>query len=286
MTQISSNRGFFDRMVLRSRRLGFTDIFHANVQRRRALGKSFIYVFGTPHLGVFANGLYLKKALKDRQVTSVLDAGCGDGSFTFYVASHFPQARVTGVDIGEQGLHGVDSTLDVCRKIHKEVPLANLHFEELDLRELKAENAFDFVYSFDVLEHIRENRLVLENIYRALQPNGLFLFRIPNRVQRRILSSRFTQEHAMWAAIEHVGQHYEMESLLTDLKNIGYKVHSAAFTHGTWGKLSFELSEAMRYFRLPQVMQFGFIPFLKALQWIDTHSKTKDGDGLLILCGK
>jgi Methyltransferase domain len=110
MTQISSNRGFLDRMVLRSRRLGFTDIFHANVQRRRALGKSFIYVFGTPHLGVFANGLYLKKALKDRQVTSVLDAGCGDGSFTFYVASHFPQARVTGVDIGEQGLHGVDST--------------------------------------------------------------------------------------------------------------------------------------------------------------------------------
>jgi len=286
MTHPNPKRGLLDRIVLRSRKLGFTDIFHASVQRKRTLGKLYILLFGTPHLGVFANGLYLKRALKNRVVTSVLDAGCGDGTFAFYVASHSPEAHITGVDIGEQGLHSVDSTLDICKRIHQEVPLTNLHFEQLDLRELQVENAFDFIYCFDVLEHIRENKLVLENIYRALQVHGLFLFRIPNRIQQRILSSRFTQEHAKWAAIEHVGQHYEMESLLADLGNIGYKVHSAIYTNGTWGRLSFELLEAMRYLRFPEALQFGLTPFLKALQWMDTRSKTTNGDGLLVLCGK
>jgi 2-polyprenyl-3-methyl-5-hydroxy-6-metoxy-1,4-benzoquinol methylase len=279
-------RSFIERVVIRWRRLGFTDIYHENVQRRGMLGEAFILLFGTAHLGVFANGLYLRRALVNADVASVLDAGCGDGTFAFYVASHFAAAQVRAVDIGEQGLHSVDTTLDICNKIHQKLPLPNLRFEQLDLRNLADKEAFDFVYCFDVLEHIPENKLVLENIYRALRKDGQFLFRIPSKVQRRILSSRFTAEHAKWAAIEHLGQNYEMDSLVKDLNSIGYKLRFVRHTNGLWGRLSFELLEAMRYYHVPEVLQFAVIPFLKILRWLDTRSNPREGDGLLVLCAK
>ena len=148
----------------------------------------------------------------------------------------------------EQGLHGSDSTLDICARVQRSVALGNLEFRQLDLRQLDAREEFDFVYSFDVLEHIAENRQVLANIFRALMPNGLLLVRIPSRKQKRILSRRFTREHEHWAEIEHTGQHYEMDSLQADLKQIGYEVLSAEYTMGNWGRLSFELSEALQYY--------------------------------------
>jgi SAM-dependent methyltransferase len=275
-----------EQFVVRRPRVGITDIFHRNVTRKGLLAQLYVLLFGTPHLGTFANGIYLRRTTRHMTPSSVLDAGCGDGTLAFYMASRFPNARVLGVDIGEQGLHTSETTLDICARIHRRLSLANLEFQQLDLRQLDAQEEFDFAYSFDVLEHIAENRQVLRNIYRALMPNGLLLIRIPARKQIRILSRRFTREHEHWAEIEHVGQHYEMDSLQSDLKQIGYEVLSAEYTMGNWGRLSFELAEAMQYYHLPQTLQMLCMPALKALRFIDTCAPVRDGDGLLVLCRK
>jgi len=275
-----------EQLVVRWPRVGFTDIFHRNVSRRGVLAKLYVLLFGTPHLGTFANGIYLRRTTRHMTPASVLDAGCGDGTLAFYMASKFPKARVLGVDIGEQGLHASDSTLDICARVHRSVPLSNLEFRQLDLRQLDAREEFDFVYSFDVLEHIAENRQVLANIHRALMPNGLLLVRIPSRKQKRILSRRFTREHERWAEIEHVGQHYEMDTLQADLKQIGYRVLSAEYTMGNWGRLSFELAEALQYYHVPQALQMLCMPALKTLRFADTCTTIRDGDGLLVLCQK
>jgi 2-polyprenyl-3-methyl-5-hydroxy-6-metoxy-1,4-benzoquinol methylase len=275
-----------EQIVVRWPRVGSTDIFHRNVSRRGILAKLYVLLFGTPHLGTFANGIYLGRTTSKMTPSSVLDAGCGDGTLAFYMASRFPKARVLGVDIGEQGMHASDSTLDICARVHQSLPLGNLEFRQLDLRQLDAREEFDFAYSFDVLEHIAENREVLAKIYRALMPGGSLLVRIPTRKQKRILSPRFTAEHARWAEIEHVGQHYEMDSLQADLKQIGFQILSAEYTMGNWGRLSFELSEALQYHHLPQALQMLCMPALKALRFVDTRAAIHDGDGLLVLCRK
>ncbi|MGA3073862.1 MAG: methyltransferase domain-containing protein [Bryobacteraceae bacterium] len=275
-----------EQIAARRPRVGVTDIFHRNVSRRGVLGKLYVLLFGTPHLGTFANGIYLRRAIRRMTPSSVLDAGCGDGTLAFYMASRFPKARVLGVDIGEQGMHTSESTLDICARVNRSMALGNLEFRQLDLRQLDAREEFDFAYSFDVLEHIAENRLVLQNIYRALMPGGLLLLRIPTRNQRRILSRRFTSEHERWAQIEHVGQHYEMDSLQADLKQIGYEVLSAEYTMGNWGRLSFELSEALQYYHVPQALQMVAMPVLKMLRFFDTRCAIRGGDGLLVLCRK
>ncbi len=267
-------------------RIGVTDIFHANVARRGWAGRLYVLLFGTPHLGTFANGIYLRRAARRLSFRSVLDAGSGDGTLAFYMARRFPNARVTGVDIGEQGLHSSEDTLAVCARIQRELRLPNLEFRRGDLRKLADRDAFDFIYRFDVLEHIAENRLALENLYRALTPGGTLLVRIPSRVQKRILDRRFTAEHERWGVIEHLGQHYDMEGFVADLSAIGFAIASAEYTMGFWGRLSFELSEALRYWRLPEPLQFAAIPPLKLLRWFDTLANPKDGDGLLVLCRK
>ena len=47
------------------------------------------------------------------------------------------------------------------RRVNRSMALRNLEFRQLDLRQLDAREEFDFAYSFDVLEHIAENRQVL-----------------------------------------------------------------------------------------------------------------------------
>jgi SAM-dependent methyltransferase len=272
--------------LVRWGRLGFTDIYHDNVKKRGALGQLYVLLLGTPHLGSFANGIYLKRAIKARQFASVLDAGSGDGTFAFYLASRLPGSKIVGVDIGEQGLHGVENTLGICDQIQARLAFPNLEFRQADLRALGFQDAFDFIYSFDVLEHIPENKQVLSNLYRALKKDGLLLFRIPTRVQKRILPKRFTAQHEKWAAVEHLGQHYDRDELLKDLQEIGFRVISLDYTMGFWGKLSFELLEGMRAYHFPEVVQFAMIPMLKTFRFIDTKLHPRDGDGLLALCRK
>jgi SAM-dependent methyltransferase len=275
-----------ERLLLNSGRLGATDIFHENIRKRGIAGQLYLLLFGTPHLGSFANGYYLREALRQIQPTSVLDAGCGDGTFTIYVARRLPQASVLGVDIGEQGLHSSETTLEICKRIQTQLALPNVRFQQLDLRELNMPEAFDFVYSFDVLEHIAENRLVLENVFRSLAPGGHFLVRIPARIQKRILSAKYTADHAYWASREHLGQHYDMPELLQDLRKIGYEIVWSRHTTGNWGRLSFEGPEMLRYYGVPEPLFFAVMPAFKALRYSDTRCMPDNGDGLLVFCRK
>lgn len=278
--------GPLHRWIIRWKRLGFTDVYHENVRRRGILGRLYVLLFGTPHLGNFANGFYLRRVLHAERFRTALDAGCGDGTFAFYLASNYPDTRVVGVDIGEQGLHSIETTLDICDRIQTSLTLPNVQFQRMDLRHLTFENEFDLIFSFDVLEHIAENKQVLEKMYGALRPGGLLLIRIPTRVQKRLLSRRLTAEHEKWAKIEHLGQHYEKDSLIADLRGIGFENISFEYTMGFWGRLSFELSEAMKTLRFPDALQFGLTPVLKLFRVLDTLANAKQGDGLLASCRK
>ena len=44
-----------------------------------------------------------------------------------------------------------------------------------------ADNSFDTVVSFQVIEHIKDDRLFLQEIYRVLRPGGVALITTPNR---------------------------------------------------------------------------------------------------------
>lgn len=95
---------------------------------------------------------------------SILDAGCGSGVVSRFLASHFSNASVTGID-------GVEARVQQARDLNQH---GNLEFEISDLRELQDSSRYDLIVCRYVLEHFSNPQAlqVISNFYRALKPGG------------------------------------------------------------------------------------------------------------------
>jgi len=99
---------------------------------------------------------------------NLLEVGCGEGRgvqvLMDQVASY----------------HGVDKIGKVIESLREEFPEAT--FEQAVIPPLKtiASKAYDSVVSFQVIEHIEDDRLFLEEIYRVLKPGGKAIISTPN----------------------------------------------------------------------------------------------------------
>ena len=106
--------------------------------------------------------------LKRQQCTSVLDLGCGNGSFTGLLATHGYQTK--GID---HSLSGVEMA-----KQHNE----NLEFEQHDITSPLNESyqsKYDAAISIEVIEHLLLPRKLIENAHLSLKPGGVFILTTP-----------------------------------------------------------------------------------------------------------
>lgn len=60
--------------------------------------------------------------------------------------------------------------------------LPSAMFMQMDARNLPFEDEFDVIGAFDILEHIKEDKEVLAQIFAALKPEGLMLLTVPQHV--------------------------------------------------------------------------------------------------------
>lgn len=98
----------------------------------------------------------------------VVDVGCGRGKALLHLAARFPNSRFTGVDV----------CTETCRDATAEAAslgLKNLTFNCTDAAKWDAREAFDLVLAFDAIHDQPAPDRVLQNIRRALRPDGLFL---------------------------------------------------------------------------------------------------------------
>lgn len=98
---------------------------------------------------------------------SLLEVGCGTGFVLSGIAKAFPNARIAGSEIYTAGL-----AIAALR-------LPSIELLQMDARELPYEAEFDLVVAFDVIEHIKEDELVLQNFHRAIKPGGGCLITVP-----------------------------------------------------------------------------------------------------------
>ena len=90
---------------------------------------------------------------------SLLDVGCGDGSFLFRYLKQPPAV-----------LHGVEGAPPL--KARAEERGITVHSFDLNGRWPLADAAYDVVLSNQVIEHLHNTRLFIEEIYRVLRPGG------------------------------------------------------------------------------------------------------------------
>jgi SAM-dependent methyltransferase len=105
----------------------------------------------------------------------VLEVGSGEGYGTYKLSGSSKVKEITGLDVDAGSIRSASG-----KYISK-----NLRFFSYDGNRIPYEDqAFDAVISFQVIEHIRDDRNYVREIFRVLKKNGLFLLTTPNRTTR------------------------------------------------------------------------------------------------------
>ena len=106
----------------------------------------------------------------------LLDVGCGDGTFATLVISEYQE--VYGVDISSEAVQR-------AKKRGVKAFQVNLNSEPLPFEP----NYFDTVTCLDVIEHVFDPRVLINEIYRVLEPAGEGVITFPNIRFLRCLQS-------------------------------------------------------------------------------------------------
>ena len=133
----------------------------------------------------------------------LLDAGCGTGVSTDYLAHLNPGAEILAVDISP-------GTLEVARRRLERSGGAraagSLRIEQRSLLDLQGEGPFDLINSVGVLHHLRQPEAGLKALAALLRPGGLlhlFLYADGGR----------WEIHRVQAALSLMGVHGDGEGL-------------------------------------------------------------------------
>lgn len=149
-----------------------------------------------------------KYAKKER----IIDVGCGVGTLDFYLASK--GKKVLGLDISKNAVKMATvnaKALGVSKNVTFKV--AEFPYEE-------KKSSYDFVLCISVLEHIRDDRKTLLEIYNLLRPKGIGFFSVPSKnspLYRLSLTRKHDKE------VGHL-RRYVGRELTSSLESMGYKV--------------------------------------------------------------
>lgn len=98
----------------------------------------------------------------------VLDVGCGSGRALNLLAQTFPNSRFTGYDF-------LQENITAAREKAEQNGLSNVHFALKDVAAIDAQDEYDLITAFDAIHDQAYPARVLDNVYRALKPGGVFL---------------------------------------------------------------------------------------------------------------
>ena len=150
----------------------------------------------------FMNGLKLRYLLEDLSGVQgrVLDVGCGAGQVAKAVKRARPDLEVLGCDVSQTAIAAASASAD------------GVDFRLATAEALPfADAEMDFVWIFDVLEHVDDPVAVLREVARVLKPGGGFHIVLPLEGQARTLYS-LVGAGSRWTAKARHGGHVQLFS--------------------------------------------------------------------------
>lgn len=222
----------------------------------------------------------LRKANLSGKQLDILDAGSGFGQYTYWMHRHFPSANILAVDVKEEQVAD-------CNNFFHRCGATNVRFEIADLTKFVKENNFDLVLCVDVMEHIEEDVLVLNNYQRSLKPGGMLLISTPS--DQGGSDAHDSSDESFIE--EHVRNGYNVDEMKNKLARAGFSKSEIKYSYGAPGKISWKLS--MKYpiqlagvskiFLL--ILPFYYVivyPIAFVLNFFDVRMSHKIGTGLIV----
>ena len=101
----------------------------------------------------------------------ILELGCGWGSLTLWMASQYPESRITAVSNSHS-----QRTYILAEAVNR--GLQNVDVITCDMNQFRTDKSFDRVVSVEMFEHMRNWREMFHRINGWLNPGGLFFMHI------------------------------------------------------------------------------------------------------------
>jgi SAM-dependent methyltransferase len=187
----------------------------------------------------------------------VLDAGCGNGYFSWL--AYRTGARVVAINV-DPGQVGKAKSFLIG---FKQAAADRLHFEVGNLYGLKNDSrSFDEIICYETLEHILGDKQICQSFYRVLRPGGVLHLCCPNKLHPRHAAEVLDTEEKGG----HVRPGYTEEEYRRLLEPIGFKIDAVV---GVGNGALFRADRLLRrirarvgdYLALPMLP--AFLPVLK-----------------------
>jgi len=239
---------------------------------------------GNEHIGGFLRKRYLIKYNRIFNVSAqnILDAGCGAGDISLWLAGRYPNSKIKCVDTNKDALDGL-------KRRAKEQKVNNIDANLADLRNFEGVEEFDMAVCIDVVIYFgeEENRTIFSNIYQALRKGGILYLHLPrnNWDEITILPPGLYKEMKEKHNKEKPGYLYEPDKLIDVLKRLGYNILFTGNTFGFFGKFVWEIDQILQE-RMKFRLRLALLPFLKIIAILDTVFAGNKGCGIMVVAKK
>jgi len=256
-------------------RFGQSRLYRPDVNE---LERLYFRLFGLADPAHFVRSRYFTKLIAGLEPGSVLDAGCGRGDYSFYMAERWPHARITAVD--------VDSSL-IARNVDvlQKMALRNLQFSVQDLSVIDTAEGYDLIVCVDALEHIANQELVLANFFKALKPGGAVFIHMPLVRPRPVPFDKYIQDFHEWSEHEHIAPMRTMDEFLGMLRSAGFSTEKWQYTFDySTGELACSLFSLFHEDTKANRLAQGFLsPFTRLLAYVELSKVRPNGFAAAVL---
>ncbi|VVA43926.1 conserved hypothetical protein [Candidatus Roizmanbacteria bacterium] len=231
--------------------------------------KFYISMFGIPEIGFQERFNFFQRCIKGLSGKIFIDAGCGNGAYSRFMAKKYPQSKIIAFDF-EKKLVTLAKELTNQKRI-------NFFTHDLTTNNGRLLKQADIVWSLDVLEHIKDYEKAVKNLTLMVKKNGYLILHVPLINQRRWFGY-FND----WTHETHEREGFEKKQITNLLK--GFQIIKEVNTFGSIGSFIWELNIILFKY-LPPVGALLF-PLLRMMLYFDRLISSKKYNCLGILAQK
>jgi len=163
--------------------------------------------------------------LQDGQ--AILELGCGWGSLSLWMASHYPNAQITGVS-------NSNSQREYIMSQAAQRGLNNLTIITADMNEFDAPSTYDRIVSVEMFEHMRNHHELLKRISGWLKPDGKLFVHI-------FCHKSLTYEFVDRGDDDWMSRHFFSGGMMPAADFLGrFNEHLSVEDHWTWSGVHYQ----------------------------------------------